>query len=103
MYEIGAVVVLACRSATRAAAAKKQIEATAEASGQPGKLVIVELDLGSLRSVEAFAGEVSAMPEPLCALICNGGIMAVPFSLTGDDFETQFQARVKVAPKCFTD
>lgn len=88
---------LACRSAPRAAAAIKQIEDTADLSGQPGKLVFAELDLGSLRSVEACARAVIAMPEPLHALICNGGIMAVPFSLTGDGHETQFQVRWRVA------
>jgi NAD(P)-dependent dehydrogenase (short-subunit alcohol dehydrogenase family) len=91
-YEIGATVILACRSAQRAAAAKKLIESSAVLSGgPPGRLVFVGLDLGSLRSVESFAAHVNAMPEPLYALVCNGGIMATPFKLTEDGLEQQFQ------------
>jgi len=90
-YEIGATVILACRSEQRAAAAKKLIEDTAVISGQPGSLAFVALDLGSLQSVEAFADRVNVMPEPLYALVCNGGIMATPFKLTEDGLEQQFQ------------
>ena len=91
LYEVGATVVLACRSEARAAAAQAQIEASAAPVGAPGALRIVPLDLGSLRSVEACAKRVAAMPEPLHALVCNAGIMAGPFSLTGDGHEAQFQ------------
>ena len=92
-YEIGATVILACRSPQRAAAAQKLIEASAVpgGGGPPGRLLFLALDLGSLRSVESFAGQVNAMPEPLYALVCNGGVMATPFRLTEDGLEQQFQ------------
>ena len=93
-FEIGATVVLACRNAQRAAGAKKVIEDTAvPLNGPGGRLILEALDLASLASVEAFGAKVNAMPEPLYALVCNGGIMAPPFALTADGFETQFQAR----------
>ena len=55
------------------------------------RLVFLKIDLASLESVKTFADAVAAMPEPLAVLMCNAGIMTVPFALTGDGFESQFQ------------
>jgi NAD(P)-dependent dehydrogenase (short-subunit alcohol dehydrogenase family) len=92
LYEVGATVILACRSEARASTAMKHIMTSASPlGGAPGSLVFVPLDLSSLASVEACAKSISAMSEPLAALVCNAGMMAVPFALTGDGLETQFQ------------
>lgn len=47
---------------------------------------IASLDLGDLPSVHAFASNISG---PIDVLINNAGIMAVPFALTKDGFESQ--------------
>lgn len=81
----GAMVLLGCRNAERAAAAKREIAATA-----PGAIVeVVEVDLSDLASVERAAEEVSARGEPLDLLVNNAGVMAPPRRETKDGFELQ--------------
>jgi NAD(P)-dependent dehydrogenase (short-subunit alcohol dehydrogenase family) len=46
-----------------------------------------QLDLASLKSVDAFARRWS---RPLHLLICNAGVMRTPFGRTADGFELQF-------------
>jgi NAD(P)-dependent dehydrogenase (short-subunit alcohol dehydrogenase family) len=50
------------------------------------------LDLGSLKSVRAFAAEVAMLTggEALYALVCNAGIQMLQRSTTSDGFETTF-------------
>jgi len=83
----GAKVVLACRNAEKGAAAVSEIE-----SAVPGAQVeLAELDLGSLASVEAFAGAFRARhgAEGLDLMINNAGVMAPPRRETADGFELQ--------------
>jgi NAD(P)-dependent dehydrogenase (short-subunit alcohol dehydrogenase family) len=83
----GAKVVLACRNTEKGAAAVGAIEAAV-----PGARVeLAELDLGSLASVEAFAGAFRAGhgAEGLDLLINNAGVMAPPRRETADGFELQ--------------
>ncbi len=82
----GATVLLGCRNLDKARAAQAEIEAAA-----PGADVeIVELDLGSLASVERAANEVAARDDDLHLLINNAGVMAPPRRETADGFELQF-------------
>ncbi|MGI5175600.1 SDR family NAD(P)-dependent oxidoreductase [Dactylosporangium sp. CA-152071] len=46
-----------------------------------------ELDLASIRSVDAFVATVSG---PVHILVNNAGVMAAPFTQTADGFELQF-------------
>lgn len=55
-----------------------------------GTLELLELDLASLRSVRAGAAALLAAALPFDAIIANAGVMATPFSLTEDGFESQF-------------
>ena len=82
----GATVLLGCRNLDKAAAAKAEIESAA-----PGAAVeVVELDLGSLDSVERAATEVAARSDDLHLLVNNAGVMAPPRRETVDGFELQF-------------
>lgn len=82
----GAQVVMAVRNQTKAQAAHDQILAThPEAS-----LEIVELDLGSLATVERAATEILAAHPHIDLLINNAGLMAMPERQTEDGFEMQF-------------
>ncbi|MGB3485488.1 MAG: oxidoreductase [Mycobacterium sp.] len=72
----GARVILAVRNTTKGQRA---------AAGMTGDVEVRPLDLSSLASVRAFADGVPAVD----VLINNAGIMAVPYSETGDGFESQ--------------
>ncbi len=81
----GAHVVMAARNQQKAEAAKADVLASA-----PGASVeIVELDLGSLASVEAAARTVLGRHDRVDLLINNAGVMATPEGRTVDGFETQ--------------
>ena len=73
---VGAQVVLACRNTDKGAAA---------AATMPGDVEVRRLDLQDLSSVREFADGVTGVD----VLINNAGIMAVPYALTADGFESQ--------------
>ena len=72
----GAHVILACRDTTKGADA---------AVGMAGDVEVRRLDLQDLASIRAFADGVDSVD----VLINNAGIMAVPYALTKDGFESQ--------------
>ena len=76
LARVGAHVVLACRNLDKGRAA---------ADGMTGDVEVRPLDLQSLASVREFADGVDAAD----VLINNAGIMAVPYALTADGFESQ--------------
>jgi NAD(P)-dependent dehydrogenase (short-subunit alcohol dehydrogenase family) len=82
----GAEVILATRSADRAAAAIATIRRT-----QPqARLRFEPLDLASQASVAAFADRLLAEGRPIDILVNNAGVMALPRrTVTADGFETQ--------------
>jgi NAD(P)-dependent dehydrogenase (short-subunit alcohol dehydrogenase family) len=51
---------------------------------------LVEMDLASLASVRAAADAINEKAEIFDLVIANAGVMATPFGLTEDGFETQF-------------
>jgi len=73
---VGAKVILACRNTTKGDEA---------AAGMQGDVHVRKLDLQDLSSIHEFADGVDAVD----VLINNAGIMAVPYSLTKDGFESQ--------------
>jgi NAD(P)-dependent dehydrogenase (short-subunit alcohol dehydrogenase family) len=84
----GAHVVGAARDLKKAEKATAEVRKDAAANG--GSLELVELDLGSLKSVRACADALLAKGDPFDVIIANAGVMATPFGHTGDGFETQF-------------
>ncbi len=82
----GARVIMACRSANKAEAARAQLIA----DGVPAELLeLRSLDLSSLASVREFSEAVLAEHERLDLLINNAGVMALPYAKTADGFEMQ--------------
>lgn len=81
----GAHVVLACRSPQRAKDALETIGRRASGSS----VEVMSLDLSSLKSVRAFATEVTARHPKLDGLVNNAGLMALPYGKTEDGFEMQ--------------
>jgi len=81
----GASVVLAVRDTEKGKRAAARIAAAA-----PGANVTVQpLDLASLESVRAAAGELRARHPRIDLLINNAGVMFPPRQATGDGFELQ--------------
>lgn len=80
----GAQVIGTARDLTKARRALADAE-LARASVQ-----LVELDLADLESVRRAADESRFVGRPLDLVIANAGVMAAPFGLTADGFETQF-------------
>lgn len=102
LYLHGYVVYIAGRSTKRIEAAIKDIETEAanriqnysqeERAERPlGQLKYVLMDLLDLASVEKAVGSFLRQQSQLDLLVENAGVMALPFSLTGDGFEIQMQ------------
>jgi NAD(P)-dependent dehydrogenase (short-subunit alcohol dehydrogenase family) len=82
----GAHVVMAARNQTKAADA----EVAVRAAHPDASLEIVELDLGSLASVQSAAEEILDRHAAIDILVNNAGLMAMPERKTVDGFEMQF-------------
>lgn len=81
----GACVVMAARDARKTTAAEADIR-----RGVSGvRLEIVPLDLASLASVRAAAGQILGAHTTIDLLINNAGVMAIPARRTEDGFEMQ--------------
>jgi len=81
-----ATVVMACRNLAKANPAAEQIRAT----NPSGTVEVMQLDLGDLESVKAFAAAFQEKYDRLDLLINNAGIMMPPYGKTTQGFETQF-------------
>jgi NAD(P)-dependent dehydrogenase (short-subunit alcohol dehydrogenase family) len=79
----GAVVVGAVRDLAKGAMAM-------EALVPDGSFNLVELDLSSLECVRICTAALLAEANPFDLIIANAGVMAMPFGLTVDGFETHF-------------
>ena len=75
-------VVIACRSKAKCEAAAKKIQEETKQAVVP-----MVCDLGSFKSILAFADDFKAKFDRLDSLILNAGLM-MDFSLTEDNLET---------------
>ena len=79
-------VILACRNAEKAAAAKEEI---VKETGNEAVLTM-SLDTSSLASVRAFADQVAAFGDPVDALVNNAGVSPQHGGTSVDGFELVF-------------
>jgi NAD(P)-dependent dehydrogenase (short-subunit alcohol dehydrogenase family) len=86
LAEAGAHVVLACRSAERAAEAERRIVELRP----PGSVETLALDLADLDSVAAASATFVSHHGRLDVLVNNAGVMCTPRGVTAQGFETQF-------------
>ena len=86
----GAHVVMAARNQEKAQRAFDEVRGVHPAAS----LEIIELDLGSLRSVAEAAEEIREKHPMIDQLILNAGVMAIPESTTEDGFESQLGINV---------
>lgn len=82
----GAKVVMAARNQEKAAEAEAQIRGRLP----DASLEVVELDLGSLASVNEAAERILAGDRAIDILVNNAGVMGIPERKTVDGFEMQF-------------
>lgn len=82
----GAHTILACRSMEKGDDAAQRIRAEIPNA----RLEPMVLDLGSLKSVRAFANIFKAEHDHLNVLVNNAGVMWVPYGKTEDGFERHF-------------
>jgi NAD(P)-dependent dehydrogenase (short-subunit alcohol dehydrogenase family) len=81
----GATVVMACRTPSKAENAALEVRRETPSA----KLELEQLDLASLKSVEAFVARLKTSQPVVDGLVNNAGIMAIPRTLTADGFEMQ--------------
>ena len=82
----GARVIMACRNMEKANHAANKIRLLDPA----GEVVVMQLDLGDLDSVRAFASAFREQYTQLDLLINNAGVMMPPYGKTVQGFEQQF-------------
>ena len=82
----GAAVVLACRDAGRAEAARATVAAAATGPAP----TVVSLDLADLASVRKAADEIAERCGRVDVVMNNAGVMAPPPQRTAEGFEMQF-------------
>lgn len=82
----GAEVILAARSMEKGEGAKNKIRKEVS----DANIQVMQLDLGDLDSVRAFADTVKKKYNKLDVLLNNAGIMMTPYFKTKDGFEGQF-------------
>lgn len=80
---------MACRSEQKAQEAVEDIKKQCENHQNLGELVVVPLDLGSLKSVRGCAERLIQKEKSIDLLINNAGVMMCPYSKTEDGFEMQ--------------
>lgn len=82
----GARVVMASRSMDKLERAQKELRQRVPKA----QADLLKLDLGDLKSVQAFAENFNAHYDRLDVLMNNAGIMIPPYGKTADGFELQF-------------
>ena len=88
LVEHGARVIGAARDLSKARTATAAIAKNSAASS--ASLELIALDLANLSSVRQAAAALLSRADAIDLVIANAGVMATPFGLTEDGFETQF-------------
>ncbi len=83
----GADVIGTVRNVAKAETATAIVREAAAKGG--GSFTLMEMDLASFSSVRAATDRLNAVGAPIDIVIANAGVMATPFGLTIDGFETQ--------------
>jgi NAD(P)-dependent dehydrogenase (short-subunit alcohol dehydrogenase family) len=83
----GADVIGTVRDLRKAQAATEPVREAA--SNGRGSFELLEMDLASFASVRNATNSISAAGHPIDLVVANAGVMATPFGLTEDGFETQ--------------
>lgn len=80
---------MACRNEQKAQEAAQDIKKQCQNKQNVGELIVVPLDLSSLKSVRSCAQHLLEKEKRIDLLINNAGIMMCPHSKTEEGFEMQ--------------
>jgi len=86
LAERGAHVIITARDVAKG----EDVAAAIRSSTGNPRVEVAELELGSLKSIRAFAERFLSRHDALHILVDNAGVMASPFMKTQDGFELQF-------------
>lgn len=81
---------MACRSIEKAEAAAEDIRNESAKVQNTGEILIVKLDLSSLKSVRSCADHLNRSETRIDLLINNAAVCSCPKTITEDGFEMQF-------------
>jgi NAD(P)-dependent dehydrogenase (short-subunit alcohol dehydrogenase family) len=87
LVKMGATVVMACRTPSKAIQAREEILRRCGAKVSPTKLIVLELDLNSFASVRSCVDAFKQLKFPLHGLINNAGLMTAERMVTPDGLE----------------
>lgn len=88
----GADVIGTARDLDKARSSTQGVRDAAAQGG--GRFDVIRMDLADLASVRAVSDAMVAADKPFDLVVANAGVMATPFGLTKDGFETQFGTNV---------
>lgn len=80
---------MVCRDVRKAEQAASDIKEHSKGKDSVGELVVMPLDLSSLKSVRSCANEILSRETRIDLLINNAGVMMCPLSRTQEGFEMQ--------------
>ena len=106
LVKAGAIVIMACRNLKKANKAKEDIIATFDDTEKRNnvskRLIVMQLDLGSLQSVLDFSKEFVKSGLKCDYLINNAGISMLPdYSVTADNIERQWGMTYECVCTCY--
>lgn len=82
-------VILACRDIRKAKQAAQEIRVYASKVNVEANLLVKELDLASIASINKFCNDILNTEQQVDILINNAGVFQCPYTLTEDGFEMQ--------------
>ncbi|KAF2884586.1 hypothetical protein ILUMI_21589 [Ignelater luminosus] len=88
-YKRGGRVLMACRNLEKAKEAAEDIKKECEGLQNLGTIVVIKLDLSSLKSIRDCAEHLLETEQHIDILVNNAGVMFCPESRTEDGFEMQ--------------
>ncbi|KAF2884585.1 hypothetical protein ILUMI_21588 [Ignelater luminosus] len=88
-YKRGGRVFMACRNVEKAEEAAEDIKKECEGLQNLGTIVVIKLDLSSLKSIRECAEHLLETEQHIDILVNNAGVMFCPESRTEDGFEMQ--------------
>ncbi|GMT27038.1 hypothetical protein PFISCL1PPCAC_18335, partial [Pristionchus fissidentatus] len=101
-YKRGATVLLTCRDhvrgrsaveAVKASAGEEKKEETAAAGdGEGERIHLFEVELTDYHSLLVFTQEVAATVNKIDVVVCNAGVMGLPFELSREGVERHFHS-----------
>ncbi|GMR52526.1 hypothetical protein PMAYCL1PPCAC_22721, partial [Pristionchus mayeri] len=94
-YKRGAIVLLTCRDHVRGRSAIEAVKGTAKGESEGGgteaeRIHLFEVELTDYQSLLTFTQEVAKTVQKIDVVICNAGVMGLPFEVSREGVERHF-------------